>query len=69
MQIAINNLLKTLKIRLVASSQVIEFEPSSWPAKTRFESEILAQVFGSNQRVGIKYLAYNSTQLAKTRKI
>jgi hypothetical protein len=55
--------------RLVASSRVIEFEPGSWLAKTRFGSEILARVFGSGQRVGMKYLAYNLARLAKTRKI
>jgi len=38
-----------------------------WPR--RAGSEILAQVFGSSQRVDMKYLAYNSTQLVKTRKI
>jgi len=57
------------RLRLAASSRVIEFEPGSWPAKTRFGSEILARVFGSGQRVGMKYLAYNPARLAKTRKI
>jgi len=55
--------------RLVASSRVIEFELDSRLVKTQFESKILTQVFGSSQRVDMKYLAYNSIQLVKTRKI
>ncbi len=55
--------------KLIASSWVIEFEPGSQLAKTQFGSEILIQVFGSNQRIDMKYLAYNSIRLAKTQKI
>jgi hypothetical protein len=55
--------------RLVASSRVIEFELDSRLVKTQFESKILTQVFESSQRVDMKYLAYNSIQLVKTRKI
>jgi len=66
---ASNNFVVYLLIRLIASSWVIEFESSSQLVKTRFESKILTQVFESSQRVDMKYLAYNSTRLAKTRKI
>jgi len=55
--------------RLVASSQVIEFELGFWLAKTRFELEILIQVFELGQRVNMKYLTYNLARLVKTRKI
>ncbi len=45
-------------IRLITSSQVLEFELSTWLIKTQFESEFLTWVFKLSWNVWLKYLSW-----------